>query len=163
MSVFQPLDPLLDRWRWKSGGLSACPPHPPLVQALSQVCQGSSYSLTSQRTWLASQAMLKPGGHRFLSEDIVSAHGWQMAHQRLADSDLLWWICLGCWKASNRRLAMYHGTVLSHPWKGDSVSPCKSFMQLAVLSLLAGQSPLPDIPEDDCFGWAHLPSLFQIN
>ena len=24
-------------------------------------------------------------------------------------------------------------------------------MQLAVLSLLAGQSPLPDIPEDDCF------------
>lgn len=162
MFIFQPFDPLLDRWLWESRDLPACPPLLPLYKHFLRSVKGTvTVSPSSMPGWHPRQCWSQVATDSWVRMEWVPVddrwpiRGWQTL------------ICcdefaLGVGKQVIAELPWYHGTILSHPWKGGSVSPCKSFMQLAVLSLLAGQSPLPVTPEDDCLGLAQLPSLFQL-
>lgn len=153
MFIFQPCDPLLDRSLWESCGLPASAPHPPPYRrVLSSVKGAVKISLSSVHGWHPRQCWSQVATDSWVRMEWVPVDdGWPVRG----------WLTLICCdefalvvgKQVITDLPWYHGISLLHPWKGSSVFPCKSFMQLAVHHFWRGcqwGNHLPVIPQENC-------------
>lgn len=106
--TFQAFDLLEDRARW--AGWEQFVPHIPSSTAPArtcpEICLGCAHDYPFLVLTVCISGNAAASGWAPLNEERANILWWWMALPRLADADLLWWICFSCWEASNHRLAM---------------------------------------------------------